>query len=105
MRLVSKAGVPAEALAFSCDHRRLGISLGRMTISNLKGREDIALGDPALAAGWHPVEGEGDCVWRWTEGNGAIALSGPCELEINVVGSLPQWKQAPKRRRRTREAA
>jgi hypothetical protein len=70
LRLISRSCVPVEARPASGDARRLGIPLGRLRLDG----EEIALDDKTCAAGFHPPEGDGRMVWRWTTGDATLAL-------------------------------
>jgi hypothetical protein len=83
VRLVSRCGVPAELHDDSTDHRRLGVAVARVVC----GDELIPLADSRLGSGWHDVEyGSNDtALWRWTDGNAELALSGGRALDIEVA--------------------
>ena len=52
----------------------------------------IPLADPRLGCGWHDVErGGDDGVWRWTDGDAAIALQGGHVLDIEVALAERYW--------------
>lgn len=84
LALCSRSSVPAEILAHHDDRRRLGVAIHRLRQRNREGGAEIALGDAALRAGWHPIEQSGEGVWRWTSGEATLALSGPGLLEVSL---------------------
>ncbi|KQT60770.1 hypothetical protein ASG52_16050 [Methylobacterium sp. Leaf456] len=99
VRLVSDTSVPAHVLPGSGDGRRLGVALAALTIDDgLTGQRRIALDDPRLGAGFHPLDGEGEARWRWTDGAAVL----PAELWQGCRGvvflritlscpALPRW--------------
>ncbi|MCJ2032836.1 Hint domain-containing protein [Methylobacterium sp. J-068] len=100
VRLVSDTSVPAHVLPGSSDDRRLGVSLGGLTIDDgLTGARAIALDDPRLGAGLHPAEGdEAGACWRWTDGAATLpaALWEGCRgvffLRLTLARpALPRW--------------
>ena len=97
--LVSPTGVPVHVDAASGDRRRLGLVLtGLAVMDPIGGTRDIALDDARLGAGFHPVEGEGAVVWRWTDGAALLPASlwagcpGPVHLQVTLAGAgVPRW--------------
>jgi hypothetical protein len=88
IRLVSRSAVPAEVRDDSTDHRQLGVAVSRM----IYGGKAIPLTDPRLSSGWHDVEhGSDDVVWRWTDGDAALALPGGKVLDIEVAITERYW--------------
>ncbi len=96
VRLVSAASVPAHVRPDTRDVRRLGVPLAGLTID---GTRTIAIADPRLEAGFHPVgrDGQGRS-WRWTDGSAVLPASlwagcpGPVTLEVRLSGpALPRW--------------
>ena len=88
IRLVSRSAVPAEVHDDSTDHRQLGVAVSRM----IYGGKAIPLTDPRLSSGWHDVEhGSDDVVWRWTDGDAALALPGGKVLDIEVAITERYW--------------
>ena len=87
MRVVSRAGVPAE-LGLARDPRPLGVALQRVMLWRGAGLRMIDASDPSLADGFHGFEP--DKGFRWTDGDARIpdalfdGVGGPCELELHV---------------------
>jgi len=77
--LVSRAAVPAEVDA-GPDGRRLGVAVVSVRLDG----EAVALDDARLGAGWHAAESG----WRWTDGHGAIDVTGARRLEVRLA-NLP----------------
>jgi hypothetical protein len=77
VRLVSRIWVPARVLADSDDARSLGVAIGNVRLDG----QGIGLHGPAFASGWLAPE----AGWRWTGGDGALALAGARELAFEVV--------------------
>lgn len=97
--LVSPTGVPVHVDAASTDRRRLGLVLtGLAVLDPLGGARDIALDDARLDVGFHPVEGEGAVIWRWTDGAALLPASlwadcpEPVHLQVTLAGTgVPRW--------------
>jgi hypothetical protein len=91
VRIISRAGVPAETSAAGEDERRLGVAVAALRADG----QAIALDDARLGSGWHAPErggGEGGAPdWRWTDGAGALALQGVRELEVVVAITERYW--------------
>jgi hypothetical protein len=88
LRLVSRSAVPAEVWDASTDHRRLGVAVSRVICDG----QVIALADPRLSAGWYEAEDGGDnVVWRWTDGDAGLALSGERVVDIEVAVTARYW--------------
>ena len=85
LRLRSRTGVPGHLLADVDDDRTVGAFIGAITVNSASGRREIALDDAALHEGWHAPEATG----RWTNGDAALNVAGPCLLEITLAGALP----------------
>ncbi len=52
----------------------------------------IPLDDARLGAGWHAPERGGDgAVWRWTDGDAALALPGSGMLELELAMTAFYW--------------
>jgi hypothetical protein len=78
VRLVSAAQTP------SGERRRLGAALGGLTLDD----QPIALDDPRLCDGFHPIEREADRAWRWTDGAGVLRIDPQPtwrELTVDVI--------------------
>jgi aryl-phospho-beta-D-glucosidase BglC (GH1 family) len=93
LRLLSRAAIPADLDPFSEDTRRLGVCIDRIEVTENGRRRHILPDDPALTDGWHAVEGGLNTSWRWTNGNGDLALTlrPGASIVIPSVGSLLFW--------------
>jgi hypothetical protein len=93
VRLLSRSATPAHTYGDGSDERCLGVAVSRLV---LDGRP-IALDDPRLGSGWHDVEcnGAGLPGWRWTNGDAALAVTGPGELDIEVAVTVRYWAEPP----------
>jgi hypothetical protein len=88
VRLVSHAAAPHIGRPWLDDRRLLGVSVGRIIISDGTACIEIAVDDPALTDGWHAAERVGDRLWRWTNGNAHLPLpDGVRLLEIRLAGA------------------
>ncbi len=76
IRLVSRAAVPSAARPWMDDTRRLGVMVLRITVRSAAGREDIALDGPCLADGWWLPERDHATLWRWTNGDAVLPITG-----------------------------
>ena len=86
-RLVSRAAAPYEARPWVEDRRRLGVMVQRLAVRQGGAVRVMALDGPGLHDGWWRPEGTGGAMWRWTDGDAAIALpDGPVMLEV-MIGS------------------
>jgi hypothetical protein len=93
--LVSSTARPCE-VSDSTDDRELGVCLSRLAISDGFGvRHEIAVGDPQLCIGFHPVEGG---VQRWTAGLARLPAAFWADapegffLCVELTGpALPRW--------------
>ena len=89
LRLRSRVWTPAETDPDpSTDPRRLGVAVGALR----RDGADLALDDPALAAGWHAPEPG----WRWTNGDAAIRVAGARRIgfAVAIVGHYWQTNTA-----------
>ena len=52
--------------------------------------EPIPLDHPSLSRGWWDAESSGATLWRWTDGDAEVPLSGtePAVLEVVLSGGL-----------------
>lgn len=99
VRLVCETSVPAYVVPGSTDERRLGVALASLSLDDgLTGLRTIALDDPRLGEGFHPLDGEGEARWRWTDGAAVLpeALWEGCRGTVFLrVGlscpALPRW--------------
>jgi Hint domain len=87
VRVVSRAGSPADARPWWEDRRCLGVCVERIVLRDANGGQDIPVDHPGLSQGWWAVEQEGTALVRWTDGNAVIPLPmshGPAMLEIRA---------------------
>jgi hypothetical protein len=86
-RLVSRVATPCEMRPWVEDRRRLGVMVSRLTLRRGAEIEPIPLDHPHLSHGWWAVERDRATLWRWTDGDAAIDLSGagPAVLELSVL--------------------
>ncbi|KQT57721.1 hypothetical protein ASG52_23465 [Methylobacterium sp. Leaf456] len=99
VRLVSQTSVPTHVLPGAGDTRRLGVSIASLTVDDgLGAARAIALDDPRLEAGFHPLDAGGTATWRWTDGAAQLpaALWQDCRgtvfLRVTLAGpALPRW--------------
>jgi hypothetical protein len=91
VRLVSRVARPCDRLPWVEDRRRLGVMVSRLTLRRGSEVETIALDDPRVSQGWWGIERDGATLWRWTDGDAVVPLSGAAGvavLEVAVAGSL-----------------
>ena len=94
VRIISRAGVPAEIDPTSSDRRRLGVMVEQIVLRGPRGETRIAPEDPVLSEGFHPPERSGSRAWRWTDGHARLPaglLAGATRLEVHVGGFQPAW--------------
>jgi hypothetical protein len=87
VRLVSRAGAPADARPWLDDRRCLGVSVERIVLRGSSELREIPVDHPGLSQGWHEVERAGTALRRWTSGDAVLklpALGGPTMLEIRA---------------------
>ena len=89
--LQAEASVPAF-VTDSPDMRRLGVCLRALVV----GGQRVAAEDPLLCIGFHPAEGEGSDMYRWTTGRALVPAAllpvGAAELVVELAGpALPRW--------------
>ena len=87
LRLRSPAATPAEAFA-RADTRRLGLRLRAVTLEHAGTTTALDLTAPSLCEGWHQPEDNNGTLWRWTNGDAALPLSGPGTLTIHGYALL-----------------
>jgi len=91
LRIVSRGFVPSGVTPANPDMRRLGVCLGGIVLRAGGATRPVAIDDPALGRGFHPVEGDGAAEWRWTDGNARLPsallgdLSGDANLELHLL--------------------
>jgi len=90
VRLISRAGPPADTWPWMDDRRRLGVCVTRLVLRNAETVQEIPVDHPGLAEGWWPVEPVGKTtLQRWTNGDANLSLPtvhGPTTLEICASG-------------------
>ncbi len=91
MVLASRHASSADRPAWLNDNRRLGVAVRRIVVRSGPQERVLSMDHPALAGGWHPVEGVGPEAWRWTDGAGRIRLqAGPAAVvvEVSLCGAM-----------------
>jgi hypothetical protein len=97
VRVVSRAGVPAEIGEVSADARVLGVMVERLIARQPGRRWEIALDGPALTDGWHQTERDGARTWRWTRGDAGVVLpdgiarDGWVLLDLHIAAAQRSW--------------
>jgi len=87
LRLVSRASQPLAVVPYHDDPRTLGVLVSRIQIRNGETIHDVPLDHPALSDGWHAVEQANGRAMRWTDGEGALPISGaahPLIVEMKI---------------------
>lgn len=87
VRLVSRAGAPADIQPWLEDHRQLGVAVSRILLRSGAELAEVPVDHPALRQGWHAVEAEGRAMWRWTDGSAVLPIeagNGPVTVEVHV---------------------
>jgi Hint domain len=83
--LVSRFGIPADMATFSPDTRRLGVRVSWIAMQADDEETVIPIDHPALRQGWQAVERSGASLWRWTDGNAQLPVTGtPQQVVITV---------------------
>ena len=91
VRLISRSGAPSDLVPYPADRRRLGVAVQRIVVRSSAGHSEIPADHPGLSRGWHEAERDGGALWRWTNGDAVLPLSGltgPAVLEIRLAGSM-----------------
>jgi hypothetical protein len=96
IRILSRAGVPAETDPASEDWRRLGVLLGRIGLRTERQMLELSPADPSLSEGFHPPERYGLGTARWTDGHARLppAPPGLVRIELLLLASQPSWARA-----------
>jgi hypothetical protein len=96
LRIVSRAGVPAETDPDSEDRRRLGVKLGSLALRIGDRWRELPAADATLTEGFHPPEGRNGTLWRWTDGHARLpAVPGNLTaLDLHVLGAQAAWARA-----------
>jgi hypothetical protein len=87
VRVVSRAGSPADARPWLDDRRHLGVCVERIVLRDASDVREVPIDHPGLSQGWWAVEHEGTALRRWTNGNAVLPLPashGPALLEIRA---------------------
>lgn len=86
VRLLSRAGAPADMEPWQEDQRRLGLLVRRIALWEGDVLAEMAMDDPGLVAGWWSVERHGRRLVRWTDGDAVLPLGvgGVRMLEITA---------------------
>ncbi len=91
--LQSRAARPTELCPWLDDRRRLGVSVARILLRTGHDLREIPVDHPALGKGWWDVERSGTAMWRWTDGNGHLALgtqaSAILDIHLDAVPAYP----------------
>ncbi len=93
VRLLSARFTPADIDPASSDRRRLGIALSGV----VAGGRALDLGARVFAAGFFNVESEANRIWRWTDGDGTLALTEDMSggvLDLRVAALPRRWQLA-----------
>lgn len=84
--LASRVCIPADKLeASQRDTRRLGVRVSWMAIRSEDAETILSADNPGLRTGWNDVEGDGQSMWRWTDGSAMIPwtdVSGAAVLTV-----------------------
>lgn len=96
IRIVSRAGIPAESDPDSEDQRRLGVMLSRIVLHTGGTKREVDVADPALREGFHPPERGADGMRRWTDGHAFLPVptEGLTRIDLHVLGTQPAWARA-----------
>ena len=87
VRLICRTQRPSEREPWRDDRRPLGLHVQRIAVQTGAGVRDIALDDPALGAGWWPVENAAAGRQRWTAGVAELRLPEDARLlTLMLVG-------------------
>ncbi len=86
LRLVSRAAVLDDrSLA---DGRRTGIPIAAIRLDGVA----LALDHPALAEGFHELEGQHGAQWRWTNGDARMVLSPSAAETVLEITGFTGWR-------------
>ena len=91
LTLVSRFGLPGADAPYRNDHRRLGVAIERIVISDGAAEAVIPADAPGLVHGWHPAERESADVWRWTDGCARVGLASvgrPLLVTLHLTGQI-----------------
>jgi hypothetical protein len=91
VRLVSRAGSPADVRPWLDDRRLLGVNVERIVMREGDEVNDVPVDHPLLIEGWWGVERSGTTLRRWTNGSALLRLPESCQaaiLEIRICPGL-----------------
>ncbi len=102
VRLVSRAGAPADAWPWLDDRRCLGVNVERIVLRGASELREIPVDHPDLLQGWQAVERDGTALRRWTCGSAVLKLpqpmlDGPTMLEIRAGNGGMAYVTDPER--------
>jgi hypothetical protein len=84
--LASRFCIPSDKMdSAQRDTRRLGVRVNWIAIRSDDAETIISADHPALQDGWNDVEGQGNSIWRWTDGAASIPwenVSGAAVLTV-----------------------
>ena len=94
--LASRWSCPTDLTPWCNDHRRLGLAIREVRVTDAAGERTIPIDHPGLTAGWHPVERDAASAWRWSDGAGRIRIDaeGPAVVTI-LRGGATTYCLAP----------
>jgi hypothetical protein len=87
VRVVSRAGGPADVRPWLDDRRCLGVYVERIVLRSTTEVRDVPIDHPSLSQGWWAAERNGTAMRRWTNGEAVLPLPpfhGPTMLEIRA---------------------
>ena len=97
--LRSRHAVPGALHPWQDDRRRLGVAVGAIAVWTRRDALEprrVPLDDGALRSGWWQPESDGDRAWRWTDGNGRLALPDDCvRLDVTIVATTDYAEVLP----------
>ncbi len=91
-RILSRPGVPAGRDPETMDCRTLGAQIAAIFLNETL----VPLDSPCLRAGFYPIEQEGADAWRWSDGEGLLALPActePTALRLRIANMLTGWQR------------
>ena len=90
VRLRSWSDRPTTSAPWSDDRRRLGVAVSALRLRHGDSHESLDLSSLAEDGGWWALERAGNLAWRWTDGDGWIALRQPAEaIEMTLHAVMP----------------
>jgi hypothetical protein len=87
VRVISRAGSPADARPWLDDRRCLGVKVERIVLRGANESLEVPVDHQGLSQGWHVAERDGTALRRWTSGDAVLplpTLGGPTMLEIRA---------------------